>query len=50
MMDGNGSALSDMEMPYSGHEWVSFFLMTVGASFLSLVRLRSPFYSVNPVA
>ncbi|KAI0280839.1 hypothetical protein BGY98DRAFT_962141 [Russula aff. rugulosa BPL654] len=30
MMDGNGSALADMEMPYSGHEWVSFFLMTVG--------------------
>ena len=42
MMDGNGSALADMQIPYSGHEWISFFLMTIGPSFLSS-RLRSPF-------
>jgi len=30
MMDGNGSALADMQMPYAGHEWISFFLMTIG--------------------
>jgi hypothetical protein len=41
MMDGDGSALADMQMPYSGHEWISFFLMTVGPSFL--LRLCSPF-------
>lgn len=39
MMDGNDSGFSDMQMPYSGHEWVSFFLMTVGPSFL-FFRLR----------
>jgi hypothetical protein len=41
MMDGNASALAEMQM--SGHEWVSFFLMTVGPSFLSSVHLRHPF-------
>ena len=46
MMHGNGSALADMEMPYAGHEWVSFFLMTVGPSFLFL-RLRAPFRFVH---
>ena len=40
MMDGNGSAFADMQMPYSGHEWISFFLMTVGRSFLSSVSAR----------
>jgi len=31
MMDGNGPpGFGDMQMPYSGHEWISFFLMTVG--------------------
>lgn len=29
-MDGNDPALADMPIPYSGHEWISFFLMTIG--------------------
>lgn len=41
MMDGNGPpGFGDMQMPYSGHEWISFFLMTVGAPLFP--RLRSP--------
>ncbi len=32
MMDGNRSGLADMQMPYTGHEWVSFLLMTIGSS------------------
>lgn len=40
MMDGDDSALADML--YSGHEWISFFLMTVGPSFLTSVHLRPP--------
>lgn len=50
MMDGNGSALADMEIPYSGHEWVSFFLMTIGPSFLSSVsarRFACPWHKTN---
>lgn len=34
MMDGNGFALADMQMPYAGHEWISLFIMTIGPSFL----------------
>jgi hypothetical protein len=48
MMDGNGSALADMQIPYSGHEWISFFLMTIGPSFLSfpspLAVLHNPWH------
>jgi len=37
MMDG-----PDMQMPYTGHEWISFFLMTIGW-FLLLTSLISYF-------
>lgn len=37
MMDGNRSVLADMQMPYGGHEWISFFLMTIGPFCLSSV-------------
>jgi len=32
LMGGDGSTLTDMDMqvPYTGHEWISFLLMTVG--------------------
>jgi len=42
MINGNSSMLGDMQMPYTGHEWISFFLMTIGPSSYFL-RLRSPF-------
>ncbi|KAI0303704.1 hypothetical protein B0F90DRAFT_1809431 [Multifurca ochricompacta] len=29
-MDGNDPALADMQMVYTGHEWMSFILMTIG--------------------
>ena len=32
MMDGNGPSFMDTQMPYMGHEWISFFLMTIGPS------------------
>ena len=49
MMDGNGSGLMDIPMPYSEHEWISFFLMTIGQpSRFFPPRLRSPFTVVCP--
>jgi hypothetical protein len=47
MMDGDGSGFADMQM---GHEWVSFFLMTVGPSFLSSVRPPPSVLFCIPVA
>lgn len=33
MMDeGSGSSLADMQAAYTGHEWISFLLMTIGSS------------------
>ena len=33
MMDeGGGSSLADMQGAYTGHEWISFLLMTIGTS------------------
>lgn len=33
-MDDSGSTLGDfMQGPYTGHEWISFLLMTIGPSF-----------------
>jgi len=31
MMDNSGSMPMDMQAPYTGHEWISFLLMTLGA-------------------
>jgi hypothetical protein len=31
MMDNGGSTSMDMQTPYTGHEWISFLLMTIGA-------------------
>jgi hypothetical protein len=45
MMDGTGSGFGDVPMPYTGHEWISFFLMTIGAPLFP--RLRSPFCFVG---
>jgi hypothetical protein len=46
MMDANGPpGFGDMQMPYTGHEWISFFLMTVGAPLFP--RLRAPFLLVR---
>jgi len=35
-MAGNGPTPGDMQMSYTGREWISFLLMTVGAPFVSL--------------
>jgi hypothetical protein len=48
MMDGNGSGLMDIQMPYSEHEWISFFLMTIGQPAAFFPRLRSPFTVLCP--
>jgi hypothetical protein len=32
MMDGGGPTLGDTQTPYTGHEWISFLLMTIGSS------------------
>jgi hypothetical protein len=47
MMDGNGSAFADMQIPYSGHEWISFFLMTIGPSFLPSVSAAYPWHKTR---
>ena len=32
MNEGGGSSLADMQAAYTGHEWISFLLMTIGSS------------------
>ena len=46
MMDGP-PGFGDMQMPYSGHEWISFFLMTVGAPLFPLVSARRFVVGIN---
>ena len=47
MNEGGGSSLADMQAAYTGHEWISFLLMTIGSSAVLSRPLREPSAAVS---